>query len=218
MQAGLGDAEGVHARHGLHAAHLHDLHPAHDRVALDGLVEPEQPVGHGEHRVVAQLALDVFADQERSGLPTGQVQRQPLDEPLEFHFALAGLGLAHHGAKGIDHHDLGVGGLDLPDDLVQHGVEVLVEHGLAEVDEPDRAVELGQVEERELLLVAQHLDGRLAQHGEVDRRRLRAGVGEHDLMRQRGLTAPGSAGDDVEGVFGQAAAEDLIEARHAGGQ
>ena len=45
-----------------------------------------------------------------------------------------------------------------------------------------------------------------------------AGVGEHDLMRQRGLAAAGGAGDDVEGVLGQAAAEDFIEARHAGGQ
>ena len=80
------------------------------------------------------------------------------------------------------------------------------------------AVHLGVVEERELLLVAQHLDGRLAQHGEVERRPLRGGVGEHDLVRQRGLAASGGAGDDVEGVLGQAAAEDFVEARHAGGQ
>ena len=77
---------------------------------------------------------------------------------------------------------------------------------------------LASIEERELLLVAQHLDGRLAQHGEVQRGPLRRGVGEHDLMRQRGLAASGRAGDDVEGIFGQAAAEDLIEPGHAGGQ
>src|SRR6266852_253106 len=218
MHAMLGDAEGMHAGHGLLAAQLHDLHLAHDRVLLDALVEPEQSVGHREHRVVAQLAFDVFADQERGGLPTGQVQRQALDEPLQFHFGRGGQGLAHHGAERIHHDDLGVGGFDLFDDRIQNGAEVFFQNEVAEVDEADRAVHLGLIEELELLLIAQHLDGRLAQHREVEYRVVWAGVGEDDLMRQRGLAATGSAGDDVEGVLGQAAAEDFIEARHAGGQ
>ena len=62
--------------------------------------------------------------------------------------------------------------------------EVLVQNELAEVDEADRAVQFGLVEERELLLVAQHLDGRLAQHGEVQRGMLWGGVGEHELVRE----------------------------------
>ena len=33
------------------AAHLHDLHLAHHRVALHALAQPDQPVGDGEHRV-----------------------------------------------------------------------------------------------------------------------------------------------------------------------
>ena len=106
----LGDAEGVQAGHGLLAAQLHDLHLAHDRVALDALVEPEQSVGHGEDRVVAQLAFDVLADQERGGLPTGQVQRQALDEALKLHFArLGSTRLAHHGAERIHHDDARLG-------------------------------------------------------------------------------------------------------------
>ena len=44
------------------------------------------------------------------------------------------------------------------------------------------------------------------------------GVGEHELVCQRGLAAPGGAGDDVEGIFGQSAAKNFIEARHASGQ
>ena len=71
----------------------------------DTLVEPEQPVGHGEDRVVAQLALDVLADQERGGLPTGQVQRQALDEALQLHFARVADRLAHHGAERVHHDD-----------------------------------------------------------------------------------------------------------------
>src|SRR5260370_42407506 len=36
-------------------------------------------------------------------------------------------------------------------------------------------------------------------------------------MRERGLAASGGAGDDVERVLRQAAAEDLIKTGHAGG-
>ena len=43
--------------------------------------------------------------------------------------------------------------------------------------------QLGGVEEGVLLLVAQHLDGRLAEDGEIERRPLRGGVGEHELVR-----------------------------------
>ena len=219
LQAILGDAERVQAGHGLLAAQLHDLHLADDRIALDALGEPEQPVGHGEDRVVAHLAFVVFADQERGRLPTGQVQRQPLDEPLEFHFGRdVALRLAHHGAERVHHHDARIGRLDFLDDRVEDRAEILVEHDLAEVDEADSRVHLGGVEERILLLIAQHFDGRLAQYGEVDRGPLRGGVGEHDLVRERSLPAPRRAGEDVERVLGQAAAEDFVQARHAGGQ
>ncbi len=81
------------------AANLHDLHLADDRVALDALVEPEQAVGDGEHRVVAQLALGVFADQERSGLPTGEVQGQALNEALELQLGGARTGPARGGPR-----------------------------------------------------------------------------------------------------------------------
>ena len=52
--------------------------------------------------------------------------------------------------------------------------------------------DLGRVEEAELLLVAEHLEGRLAQHGEVQGRPLRGGVGEHHLVGERRLPAPGA--------------------------
>jgi hypothetical protein len=75
-----------------------------------------------------------------------------------------------------------------------------------------------RVEEVELLLVAQHLQRRLAEHGEVQRRALGRGQREHDLVRQRGLAAAGLAGDQVERELRQAAAEHLVQAGHAGGQ
>src|SRR6185503_17503981 len=41
-------------------------------------------------------------------------------------------------------------------------------------------------------------------------------IGEKDLMRQRGFAATGRTDDDIEGQFGQAAAQDFIEAAHPG--
>ena len=42
------------------------------------------------------------------------------------------------------------------------------------------------------------------------------GVGEGDLMHQRGLAATGRARQHVEREFRNAAAEDVVESRHAG--
>ena len=74
------------------------------------------------------------------------------------------------------------------------------------------------VEERILLLIAQHLHGGFAEDGEIERRLLRRGVGEDDLVRQRGFAATRRAGDDVEGKFRDAAAQDFVEPAHAGRQ
>ena len=82
----------------------------------------------------------------------------------------------------------------------------------------DAVVDFARVEEGELLLVAQHLERRLAEDGEVERGLLARGIGEDDLMRERGLAGARLAHDDVEGVLGDAAAEDQIELVNAGGQ
>jgi len=74
--------------------------------------------------------LDVFAAQKRGGLPTGQVQRQTLDEALQLRLGGSGLDLANHGAKRIDDHDAGLRGFDLLDDGVQDRGQVLVEDDL----------------------------------------------------------------------------------------
>jgi predicted GIY-YIG superfamily endonuclease len=66
--------------------------------------------------------------------------------------------------------------------------------------------DLVQLEEGELLLVAQHLQRRLAQHGEEQGAPFGRRMGEHDLVRQRRLAAAGRAGDQGKREFGQAAA------------
>jgi hypothetical protein len=119
-------------------------------------------------------------------------------------------------AERIDNNNTGVEILDLPDDLLQNPAQVPLQNELAEVDEADCAVEFGLVEERELLLVAQHLDSWLAQNSEVQRRPIGSGVDENELMRKRCLAASRGSRDDVERVLGETATEDFIQARQAG--
>ena len=69
-----------------------------------------------------------------------------------------------------------------------------------------------------LLLIAQHFQGGFAEDGEIERGFLHRGIGENDLMRQRGFAATGRARDDVEGKFRDAAAQDVVEPAHAGRQ
>jgi hypothetical protein len=67
--------------------------------------------------------------------------------------------------------------------------------------------DLVDVEEAELLLVAQHLDRRLAHRREEQRLAAGTGQPEHDLLGKGRLAAAGRAADDVEGQLGQAAAQ-----------
>ena len=96
-------------------------------------------------------------------------------------------------AKRIHHHDAGVGGRDLLDDLLQHRGQILLHHHVGQVDEADGLAHFGFVEEGKLLLIAHHLEHGFAEDGEIERRFLRRRIGEHDLMRQRGLAATGRA-------------------------
>ena len=72
------------------------------------------------------------------------------------------------------------------------------------------------VEERILLLIAQHFQGGFTEDGEIERGFLHHRVGENDLVRQRGFTATRRARDDVERKLWNAAAQDVVEPAHAG--
>ena len=87
-----------------------------------------------------------------------------------------------------------------------------------QIDEADGVVDRLAVEEVELLLVAQHLQRRLAKHGEIERRALRRRQCEHHLVRQRGLAATGRPCDEVERELRQSTAKHFVQAGHAGGQ
>ena len=82
----------------------------------------------------------------------------------------------------------------------------------------DRATNEFRLEKAELLLIAQHLDRGFTKHGEVQRRPFWGGVGEQNLLRQRGFAGAGAAGQHVEGKLGQATAQHGIEPWHPGAQ
>ena len=137
---------------------------------------------------------------------------------MHLHFAGTSRYSTHHGAKGIHHHDAGLYRRDLFDDFFENRVQVFCQHQVAQVDKPDGFADLGFVEERKLLLIAQHLDGGFAEHSEIECRLLCGRVGENELMCHRRFAATGCAGDDVERKFRNAAAHNVVEAAHASWQ
>jgi len=144
---------------------------------------------------------------------------QLLDEQLQGRLPVAAVlaGKGHRTERVHEDQPWVVSG-DFVDDALEHPVEVAGHGVFGQADEAHAAVDGLGFEEVELLLIAQHLQRWLAKHGEVDRRALRGGQGEHDLVRQRGLAAARLAGDQIERELRQAAAKHLVEARHAGGQ
>ena len=78
--------------------------------------------------------------------------------------------------------------LSTPHDFVQNAVKAGVDQNLPEIDEANSSIELGDIEESELLLVTQHFERRFAKNGEVKGWTLRSCVGKHKLVRERGLT------------------------------
>jgi hypothetical protein len=106
----------------------------------------------------------------------------------------------------------------LRDDFFQHRGQILFQHHVGQVDKADGVAQFGFVEEGKLLLITQHLEDGFAEHAEIQCRFLRRPIGEGDLMHQRGFAATGRARQDVERKFRNAAAEDIVEPRHAGGK
>lgn len=124
----------------------------------------------------------------------------------------------YHGAEGIHEHQRRFVLFHFGADALQHHVQITLEHFLRQVDQMDRTVDRRVIEEIELLLVAQHLQRRLAQHRQIQSRALRCRHREHHLMSERGLAAAGRPRNEVERELRQAAAQHFVQARHAGRQ
>src|SRR5690606_4161965 len=123
---------------------------------------------------------------------------------------------AYDGAERVHDDDAGLEALDLRADPSLHGVEVALQCLRTEVQVVNGSADEPVVEELELLLVAQHLDGWLAQDREMQRRPLDRRVREHDLRAQRGLAGARIARDQVERVDRHTTAQDLVQPRNTG--
>ncbi len=208
----------MQAGHRLLPAQFHYIEFAHHGIALRHLRKPEEPIGNGEDRIVFDLLRGVFADEKSGGFPTGQKLGETLDKTLQLLSARSRQNFARHRAKGIHHHEARPHRGDLLGDLLENGVEILLHDDLGQIDKADGGAQLRFVEKRILLLIAQHLHRGLAEDGEEERGFLRRRVGEKDLVGEGRLSATGRARDDIEGKFRDAAAEDVVQAAHAGRQ
>ncbi len=105
----------------------------------------------------------ILADEKCRRFPAREAHSQLLDEVLQIE---GGVVRAFAGpdqcSKGIDHHDAGARRLDFLNDACEEILQRVVDHIEAQIDEADRLVHAGHLEERELLLIAQHLERRLA--------------------------------------------------------
>ena len=219
LQTVVRDTEGVQTGNGRLPAHLDDLHLANHGIAIEALHEPQQPVRDGEDRILLDLRRSIFADEKRGRFPACEPDGQLLHEVLQIEAAarrsLHSLG---HRSKRIDDHHARAGRFHFLDDACQKLLQRSVHQVLAQVDVADRLVHSGHIEEAELLLIAQHLEGRLADDGNVERGTGGAGQGEHDLLRERRLPRAGSAGNDIERELRHTATQNLVEPRNARGK
>ena len=218
LNAVVRDAERVEAGDRRLPTHLHHLHLANHRIALDALMEPEQAIRHREDRVVRDLRRLIFADEKRRRFPAREPHSQLLHEVLQVQLVARSLCRPRDGAKRIDDDDAGVRRLDFLNDAPQNLFQRSIDNVFAQIDEVDRLVDSRQVEKTELLLIPQHLDGGLADHGEVQRGTIACGQGEHQLLRERRLPRTGGPGDEIEGELGQTPTKDVVETLDARGK
>lgn len=185
---------------------------------MRGLRKPDDAVGHREYGVPLFLFL-VLPEQEGRDLPGRQLERETLNELLEREGggALRAPVRAADRSKRVDDDDLRSLALDLARDPLQDLGQVPLHDLGTEIDELDGGTGELRIEEAKLALVAEHLQGRLAEYREIQRRSLDGGIREHDLVGQRRLSRARAAGDQVEREFREPTSEHDVEAGHSAG-
>ena len=133
-----------------------------------------------------------------------KVERQTLHELLELRFGSARMS---DRAKRVDDDDRRLHLFHLGEHALHDAVEIVLHRFGAEVHEAHRSADLRHVEKAVLLHVTQHLERRLTEDGEVNRRRFLRSSRKDDLLRQRGLARTRPPGDQVERILGQSPAE-----------
>src|ERR1700723_414047 len=161
----------------------------------------------------------IFANQEGGGLPAAQVTAELLNELLQAQGPPRLISCFHHDrTERIDENQSGRECLELFDDSRQHLVEIAARYLIAQIDEANRIVDLLMVEERKLLLIAQHLQRRFTEHGEEQCRPFLGGQCKHDLVRERRLAGTRRSHNQIEGKFREPAAQNGVEPGHSRGE
>jgi len=140
------------------------------------LREPEETIGHGEHPIVAYLRRVIFADQKRRGFPTVRKLGEALDDTIASPFLRANL-CGHHVRKESTTTMPGLTAVTCFDDFLQHRVQILIQHHLAQVN---KATPCPTWIGRRKNVVADSAAsyGGFTEDGEIERGFLRRGIGE----------------------------------------
>ena len=155
----------------------------------------------------------VLADEERGRAPARHLDREVVGERARPQRLV---GEIVQRLEAVDHDEVGLALLDALGDRRERGLRVVGAERRAEVHDADPLVEQPRIEEPEPLHVPHELQRRLGERGEVQRSLPLAGRVEQHLEREDRLPGAGLARHDRDRLRRDAAAQDLVEPRHAG--
>jgi hypothetical protein len=177
---------------------------AYAGVAVDALIQPQDTVRDCHEGILGGVRLAILAHKKGGRLPARKMDCQAFQEsphvaPPSSSTAARG---SNDGADRIHNYQARADPLHLTLNGLQHAVQALVENRVAQADIVNAAADFVFVEEGELLLIAQQLEWRLADDGEVQRWPIRRCQTKHDLLGQCCFARARCARDEVEAEFG----------------
>ena len=190
------------------AAHFQDFELPGRRQLLALRGETHDAVGDGELRGDADVLGLILADQQRRCPPRRHADREVVDKRP----AVRGAGQeVVDGLEAVDGHEVRFLALDALYHLRQRLLDAAAPKGRSEIGEDDALLDQAGVEEREELHVADDLQRRLGERGEVEALLPLPGVVEQRLEREDGLSRARLAGNDRHRPGGNPPAQNRVQ-------
>ena len=190
------------------AAHFQDFELPGRRQLLALRGETHDAVGNGELRGDADVLGPVLADQQRRCPPRRDADREVVDKRP----GVRGAGQeVVDGLEAVDGHDVRFLAFDALYHPRQRLLDAAATEGRAEIGEDDTLLDQAGVEEREELHVADDLQRRLGERGEVEALFPLPGVVEQRLEREDGFSGARLAGNDRHRPGGKPPAKNRVQ-------
>ncbi len=216
-QAVAGDLEEMASGHRVAAAELDDLDLTDRPELLPSIGQADDAVGDRELREGQDLLRGVLPDEQAHRTPRRGVDGEVIDERSNGRRVAEEI---FQSFEAVDDDDGGLFAFDPTDDLVEGFFGPTAANHRPEVGEDHPIVRelTAFVEEGELLHVRHHLHRRFGQRRQVKTLPSQSRVMEEHLEGEDGFARARLARDHVDGAEREAAAEDPIEGRIAGGE